>query len=234
MAHAYAPAYDHDEERVHVPMDAFTFEGFQRWMESDEFPESGRIDFLAGKVEVDLSPEDAKSHSVVKVAISTGLQIVVSHANLGEVYSDSTRLIHPQAGLSTEPDVMVVFSETFERGRVRYVPGSSNPDLTPALEGSPDLVVEVMSFSSVRKDTEVLRRLYARAGIPEYWLADARVGLHHFQILTLQEGEYVAVPPDPDGWTPSPRLGLRFRLVRHRTPHGSWRYVLEHRDLDQR
>ena len=154
----------------------------------------------------------------------------VSHTNLGEVYSDSTRVIHAQAELSTEPDVMVAFSETFQRGRVRYVPGSRDPDLTPALEGSPDLVVEAVSFSSVHKDTEVLRRLYARAGIPEYWLADGRVGLHHFQILALQEGEYVAVPPDSDGWTPSPRLGLQFRLVRHRTPHGSWRYILEYQD----
>jgi len=32
------------EEDLRIPEDAFTFEGFQRWMESEEFPETGRID----------------------------------------------------------------------------------------------------------------------------------------------------------------------------------------------
>jgi hypothetical protein len=33
-------------------------EGFRRWAFSAEFPEIGRIDYLAGDVEVDTSPED--------------------------------------------------------------------------------------------------------------------------------------------------------------------------------
>jgi Uma2 family endonuclease len=51
------------------------------------------------------------------------------------------------------------------------------------LLGTPDMVLEVISRTSVRKDTEVLRELYSRAGIPEYWLVDARGSTPSFEIL---------------------------------------------------
>ena len=34
-----------DEENLRIPEDAYTFEGFQRWIDSGEFPETGRIVF---------------------------------------------------------------------------------------------------------------------------------------------------------------------------------------------
>jgi hypothetical protein len=58
---------------LRIPTDAFTFEGFERWAHSPDFPETGRIDFLAGDVEVDLSPEDLHTHGIVKVAIASAL-----------------------------------------------------------------------------------------------------------------------------------------------------------------
>lgn len=228
MARA-APLDSHPDGRVQIPADAFSFEGFQRWLESPDFPETGRIDFLSGEVEVDMSPEEPGSHAVVKVAISTTLQILVSQQDRGEVYSDSTRLTNVGAGLSTEPDVLVALWDSFDRGRVRYLSSRQSLDLVPTLDGSPDLVVEVVSNSSVRKDTVVLPLLYAKAEIPERWLVDARRELD-FEIFTLEGGDYVAVRPDPNGWTVSPVLGRRFRLVRLQTRRGTWRYVLEHEE----
>src|SRR6266511_1101783 len=32
---------------------------FRRWALSDAFPQRGRIDYIAGRIEVDMSPEDA-------------------------------------------------------------------------------------------------------------------------------------------------------------------------------
>ena len=42
-----------------------------------------------------------------------------------------------------------------------------------AMEGPPDLCVEIISPSSVEKDTDLLFKRYAKAGIQEYWLIDA-------------------------------------------------------------
>ncbi len=56
------------EETLRIPEDAFIFEGFQRWAESADFPENGRIDYLEGNVYVDMSPEDLYTHSSPKTA----------------------------------------------------------------------------------------------------------------------------------------------------------------------
>jgi Uma2 family endonuclease len=41
----------------------------------------------------------------------------------------------------------------------------------PNVQGAPDLVVEVISPSSTRRDQETKRDLYARYGVLHYWLA---------------------------------------------------------------
>lgn len=210
-------------ENLPVPSYAFTLEGFQGWVESDEFPDTGRVDFLAGEVETEMSPENLDTHAVVKTAIVITLGDRIVRTDLGEVYIDRTRVVSPKAGLSVEPDVVVVLWESLESGRVQKN--------TAALLGAPDLIVEILSDSSVRKDTEVLPVLYARAGVPELWLADARGHQLRFSISCLQDGRYVAVEPDAEGWTRSPRIGGSFRLLRHLTRRRDWRYVLEAREV---
>lgn len=231
MALRHQMIYEENEENLQIPADAHTFEGFCRWAESDEFPESGRIDFLEGRIEADMSPEDVGSHSVVKVAISKTLQILVSEQDRGEVYSDRTRVKDLRFALAAEPDVVVALWETFESGRLQRVPAADgDPQRIVAVEGAPDLVVEIVSPSSVPKDTEQLPRVYADSGIPEFWLVDARAPRLRFEIQALRAGRYIPIPPDEEGWRSSPVLGGRFRLVRHRTRLSTWRYVLEHRD----
>ncbi len=202
---------------------------FRSWAVSPRFPENGRIDFLAGDLEVDMSPEDLHTHGVVKTEISAILNLMVAHAGLGEVYIDRARISSPRADLSVEPDVVVVFWETLDSGRLRYVPAASGePDRYIEMEGSPDVVVEVVSNSSERKDLVRLPPLYAAAGIPELWLVDVRKRAVHFEIRSLGPDGYETVQPDAEGWRSSPRLGRRFRLARKEMRPGRWIYRLEH------
>lgn len=224
MAREYAVI---PEENWPVPPEAFTFEGFQRWLDSGGFPETGRIDFLAGQVESEMSPEDLHTHSVVKTAIGLVLGTLIYETGLGDVYVDSTRLTSKPAGLSVEPDVFVVLRETLESGRASFIPSSRGR--SSRVEGASDLVVEIVSDSSVTKDNQRLPRLYARAGVPEFWLADCRWDALRFEIHTLEEGRYVLQQPDADGWTRSPLLNRSFRLVRWSEPPFPWRYRLEYR-----
>ena len=41
-----------------------------------------------------------------------------------------------------------------------------------AVHGAPDLVVEILSPSSVKRDRHRKKELYARAGVPEFWIVD--------------------------------------------------------------
>jgi Uma2 family endonuclease len=57
-----------------------------------------------------------------------------------------------------------------------------------AIFGVPDLVVELVSPSSVRRDRYDKKALYARFGVKEYWIGDpANKAL---EILTLKNGDY--------------------------------------------
>jgi Uma2 family endonuclease len=208
-----------DEENLRIPEDAFTFEGFQRWIDSGELPETGRIDYLEGDIEVDMSPEDVYTHGTAKIAISSKLHSLVAETGLGFAVSDSTRLKSRFADLSVEPDVIVVLWETLKTGKVRSSPASrKGPGRYSGLDGAADLVVEVVSDGSVEKDTKRLPSLYARAGIPELWLVDARDADLRFEIHTLHGGRYETVRQDGEGWVRSPCLQRSFRLVRRELP----------------
>jgi Uma2 family endonuclease len=54
--------------------------------------------------------------------------------------------------------------------------------------GAPDLVVEVVSPSSVSHDRSLKRKLYARFGVKEFWLVDHRN--RTIEILELRNGDY--------------------------------------------
>lgn len=220
-----------DEENLRIPEDAFTFEGFQRWIDSGEFPDTGRIDYLEGDIDVDMSPEDLYTHGAVKTAISLKLGHLVVESDLGDMFIDRTRIRSRFADLSVEPDVVVFFGRSLEAGKIRLMPAAARkgPDRFSALEGAVDLVVEIVSDGSVKKDTERLPDLYARAGIPELWIVDARGNDLRFQIHTLQDSSYVTVEPDSEGWIRSPQIGVDFRLVRRRSSPYPWRYTLQHR-----
>jgi Uma2 family endonuclease len=215
-------------EDVQIPRTASELAGFRDWACSDDFPENGRIDFLDGEIEVDMSPEELGTHGRVKAEVATVLQLLVTRRGIGDVYIDRGRVSNPAANLSVEPDVVVTFWDTLDTGRVLMVPSKRRPGRFIELEGSPDLVVEIVSDGSVRKDLVRLPPLYARAGIPELWLVDARGKEIRFEIHHLVAGQYETVPSDAKGWITSPRLGSRFRLVRREVRPGRWTFRLRH------
>jgi len=108
-----------------------------------------------------MSPEDLHTHGTVKVAFASALHTLVADSDQGEVFVDRTRVVSRFAALSVEPDDVVVLWESLRSGRVRYVPSDTE------IEGAPDVIVEVVSDGSIRKDTQRLPPLYSRAGIPE-------------------------------------------------------------------
>jgi Uma2 family endonuclease len=217
------------EEELRVPAASHTLVGFRRWVASGRFPERGRIDYLAGDVEVDMSPEDLFAHGAPKAGIAAILHELVVVADRGSVFVDRARVTSPAAELSAEPDVVVLLWASVETERARLIPSAAGKSgRYVEIEGSPDLVVEVVSDSSQGKDLARLPRLYARAGIPELWQVDARGAELRFTILTLGDGGYEPQPAGSEGWVASPALGLRFRLLREPGRFDTWRYRLEH------
>ena len=214
------------EERVEIPLNVGTLTEFRRWATSDKFPETGRIDFISGRIEVDMSPEDLFCHGTLKGEIYAVLQRRSKRYDLGHIVTDSTRVSCPTAELSAEPDVAFISYASLDAGRVRLVPKTGRTDRYIEIEGPPDLVIEVVSDSSVHKDTERLPKAYSRAGVPEYWLADARGEELIFRIYANGPGGYQPVETDGEGFQESGVMGCRFCLVRSRDKRGYWQYDL--------
>jgi Uma2 family endonuclease len=156
---------------------------FRQWALSDDFPDRGRIDYIAGRIEVDMSPEDFFTHGTLKTRIATEVADRVEELDLGHTLIAETRISSAPGDVSAEPDVVVITHEAFDAGRVRLVPkATGEPDRFNEVEGGPDLVVEIISDSSVKKDTRRLPAAYFAAGIREFWLIDARRKEMLFQI----------------------------------------------------
>ncbi len=75
-----------------------------------------------------------------------------------------------------QPDLLVVTKERSERLSDRGV------------EGAPDIIVEIMSPSTSERDKLLKSRLYAQAGVREYWLVSPEAGI--IEVLVLDEEGY--------------------------------------------
>jgi Uma2 family endonuclease len=71
-----------------------------------------------------------------------------------------------------------------------FVSGAKLPDVRTAknLRGVPDLVVEVGSPSTRRRDERIKLRLYERSGVAEYWVVDP--DLDAIRVYRLSDGRY--------------------------------------------
>jgi len=213
------------EERVSVPAAAFEHAGYRAWVTSDAYPERVRTTFVREEVLVEMSPESAEAHNKVKVELTLAIGSYVREHDLGEVYADGMLITNEAAQLSCEPDLTFVSWRTFEDGRARLLPRVGDESDSIELFGSPDLVVEIVSDSSVKKDTQLLRDAYARAGVREYWLIDARGAEIAFEILTL-DGDRFASSGEAAAPQESAVLGGRWTLTRSRNRLGRFTYNL--------
>ncbi len=211
-------------ENVTVPGKVTDRESFLCWTEDDSFPEHGRIDYLAGEIWIDTSEEQLFSHNQVKLAFYLTLGRLVEAGELGRFFPDGARVVHPEADLSAVPDAVFVSDSRFEQMRVRLVGGAERGYVR--IEGGPDMVLEVVSDSSVQKDTVRLRELYRAAGVREYWLVDARREPPAFDILRRTARGYSATPKQ-GGWLRSAVFGKSFRLTSGADRHGRPRYSVD-------
>lgn len=127
-----------------------------------------------------MSPAPAVDHQVVALGIASQLEVQLRGKRCQPLIAPlDVRLPRPgQDDASTDrvvqPDVLVL----------------CDPDKRDArgVRGAPDLIVEVLSRSTLSHDHLRKRRLYESAGVREYWLVHP--GDRSILIYTLQDGSY--------------------------------------------
>ncbi len=211
---------------IHVPAWVRDFDTFVTWTHSDEFPDEGRIEFIHGEVRVDLRMEELFSHNFVKSAVTECLNRLVREGRLGFYVCDGMRLTNADAELATNPDGMFVSTETFAAKRVVLRSGAKGH--ATEMRGTPDVVIEIVSASSVDKDTAWLMSAYHDAGIPEYWVIDAREMTPRLDVHRHGSKGYTAARKS-GGWVKSATFDRSFRLTRADVADGLASYALESR-----
>lgn len=198
---------------LEIPFDVRTLEGFREWAATlDE--QAPLVAFINGHVFVDMS-QSHKTHSPVTTEVNRVLSTLTLEQGTGMYSMAPSWFTCEAAGLSAEPDGFFVRYETLRAGQLAV-----HPTREHEMVGRPDFVLEVVSRSSRRKDLVEGVVGYAKAGIGEYWIVDARGDEIDFRVLLLRGDAYEAVAPDGDGFRESPTWGRAFRLRRVTNPAG--------------
>jgi Uma2 family endonuclease len=216
-------AVDQLLDYVDIPLWVIDLDSFRAWMDRVDFPDQGRIEYIKGRVWIDMSKEQIFTHVLVKTRISAVLSQLVQEDRMGLFLGDGVLLSNVDADIAVKPDAVFV-SHAARQDRVRLREGTKSGYVE--MEGSPDMVLEVVSDSSVDKDTQQLRRDYWEAGICEYWLVDARKEPLVFDILRHTPKGY-RTTPKKDGWMKSAVFGKSFRLTCRTSEYGDPEYTLE-------
>ena len=136
---------------------AWTYEDYVR------LPDDGkRYEVIRGVLYV--SPAPIPLHQYVHTRLLVLLTRFVDENRLGVVLGAPMDVRLPRRiGDPVQPDL--VFLRTGNQPRWEV---DSN------FSGSPDLVVEILSPSTARRDRKIKHSAYREAGIPEYWIVDPR------------------------------------------------------------
>ncbi|MEX0886616.1 MAG: Uma2 family endonuclease [Phycisphaeraceae bacterium] len=171
----------------------------RQFLELGQDPPGVRLELTQGEIEVAPSPVPHHSHVVFRLG-----QILLNHIDehdLGGVYGDVDTIF-------TEHDVRRPDIIYFRKDRLHLVGAK-------AIEGPPDLCVEIISATSGTIDRQVKFELYERHGVANYWLVDLQP--RTFEAYALTDGRYqrvadgreqdtISAPPFPDLTIPLGKL----------------------------
>jgi Uma2 family endonuclease len=161
-------------------------------------PEDGRQwELIDGEFYV--SPAPTPWHQTVSRRIQYALMTMLEEAGIAEVFDAPVDLLLHDT-TCVQPDLVVVRCR-----RAHLV-------TRRAIEGTPDLVVEILSPSTRDRDLELKREVYEKFSVPEYWIVDpeeAAIDQHVLdpQRLTLRRRWTGAQTLDSPGF-PEIRLDL--------------------------
>jgi Uma2 family endonuclease len=125
-------------------------------------PNDGRrLELIDGEFEV--NPAPSPRHQTVSRRLQFELMRQLEEAELALVFDAPIDLILSDHQV-LQPDLIVL-----SKSREHLV-------TERGIEGAPDIVVEVLSPSTRVLDERVKKGVYARFGVPEFWLVDPVVG----------------------------------------------------------
>jgi Uma2 family endonuclease len=154
-----------------------TFEEFLEWADEDTFAEwvDGEVTFLT----------TTAVHQIISSFLLRTMTEFVEAKGLGMVLFAPFLMKLPTRPSGREPDILFIAKESLDKLRGNW------------LDGPADLVIEIVSEESRKRDREVKFTEYAAGGVREYWLIDPP--RQQADIFVLADDHFVPAPIDEQG-----------------------------------
>jgi Uma2 family endonuclease len=149
----------------------WTYEDYLR------LPDDGkRYEIIEGVLYVSSAPNYDHQFTVSKLLMQIGS--FVERKELGVVLTALFEVHLPKIAQPVQPDVLFIAKERQPQSGDKF------------FKGAPDLVIEVISPSSVRTDRHIKLSAYERAGVREYWVVDPRSSFIEVYTLLSETQEF--------------------------------------------
>lgn len=151
--------------------------------EYGELPNDGkRYQILDG--ELDVTPAPNIMHQRISNRLGWALVAAMQKTDQGEIFYAPTDVVLDRHNI-VQPDLVFVRKEHAD------IVGPAN------IRGVPDLIIEILSPSTRRTDVLVKSELYARFGVPMYWIVDPdldRIELYELVDRAYQQTQVASSP----------------------------------------
>ncbi len=148
---------------------AWTYDDYAR------LPDDGRrYEVIKGVLY--MAPSPNTGHQYASGKLGTAMYIFVEQHRLGRVYFAPIDVILPGLANPIQPDILFIAQD-----RLNIIKKQT-------IDEPPDLVVEVLSPSSLTHDRRLKYETYEAAGIKEYWIVDVEHEV--IEVFVLQDGGY--------------------------------------------
>ncbi len=131
----------------------WTYDDYARLPDNDM-----RYEVIEG--ELYMSPAPRPKHQEVIALLYGYLWEYLKDKPIGKVFFSPIDLILPDLATPVQPDLLFIPNERLDIVQENFI------------EGVPDLIVEVLSPSNPSHDRNTKFKIYARAGVQEYWIID--------------------------------------------------------------
>ncbi|MBI4500190.1 MAG: Uma2 family endonuclease [Gemmatimonadetes bacterium] len=149
------------------------------WRDVQSMPEDGkRYEAIDGEMYV--TPAPRTRHQWVTVSLLRELLPVLG--NRGRLFTAPVGVEFTATEEGVQPDVLFVRTERLNIVR------------EDTIQGAPDLVIEILSPSTARRDRSIKLQLYRRQGVAEYWIVDTDA--RQVEVWRLADGA-----SEPDRYT---------------------------------
>jgi len=149
----------------------FTYDDYR------QLPDDGkRYEIIDGELYRATSP--TSNHQRIAGNFFGAFFIYLKSHPIGEIFQTPLEVFFSSTNIA-QPDLMFI-----SKSRLDIIKPTQ-------IKGAPDLVIEVLSPTTEKRDRTVKLKMYAKFGVREYWMAKEKTAT--VEIFRLQEGKLVLV-----------------------------------------